>query len=152
MSILAKNKRAYFDYQIVEKFEAGIILLGHEVKAVKSGQVNLSGAYLVWKKNNNKSELYLIKAKIALYRLAGRIEDYNPERDRKILLNKTEINYLLGKSQVSGLTLIPLKMYTKRGLVKLEFAIAKGKKKYDKREDIKKKEVERRLRTLTKKY
>lgn len=151
MSILAKNKRAYFDYQIIEKFEAGLVLFGHEVKAAKDGQVNLSGSYLVWKKNNNKSELYLIKAKIALYRLAGKINDYNTERDRKILLNKTEINYLLGKSQISGLTLIPLKMYTKRGLVKLEFAIAKGKKKYDKREDIKKKEIERRLRTLTKK-
>lgn len=151
MSILAKNKRAYFDYQIIEKFEAGLVLFGHEVKAAKDGQVNLSGSYLVWKKNNNKSELYLIKAKIALYRLAGKVDDYNTERDRKILLNKTEINYLLGKSQISGLTLIPLKMYTKRGLVKLEFAIAKGKKKYDKREDIKKKEIERRLRTLTKK-
>lgn len=150
MSILAKNKRAYFDYQIIEKFEAGLVLFGHEVKAAKDGQVNLSGSYLVWKKNNNKSELYLIKAKIALYRLAGKVDDYNTERDRKILLNKTEINYLLGKSQISGLTLIPLKMYTKRGLVKLEFAIAKGKKKYDKREDIKKKEIERRLRTLTK--
>jgi SsrA-binding protein len=150
MPTLAKNKRANFDYQLIETYEAGLMLLGHEVKAVKAGQVNLSGSYVSWKNKNNKSELYLVKAQISPYKFAGNLEDYDPKRDRKLLLNKREINHLIGKTQESGLTLIPVKIYTKRGLIKLEFALAKGKKKYDKREDIKKKEIDRQMRTLTK--
>lgn len=150
MPILAKNKRASFDYELIEKYEAGLMLLGHEVKAVKDGQVNLSGAYIAWKNINNKSELYLVKAQISPYRLAGKLDDYNPKRDRKLLLNKSEISHLIGKTKQTGLTLIPVKIYTKRGLIKLEFALAKGKKKYDKREDIKRKELDRQTRTLTK--
>ncbi len=150
MPILAKNKRAHFDYELIETYEAGLMLLGHEVKAVKDGQVNLSGAYIAWKNKNNKSELYLVKAQISQYKFAGNLNDYNPKRDRKLLLNKREINHLIGKTQESGLTLIAVKIYTKRGLIKLEFALAKGKKKYDKREDIKRKELDRQMRTLTK--
>jgi len=150
MPILAKNKRANFDYELIEKYEAGLMLLGHEVKAAKDGHVNLSGAYVSWKNNNNKSELYLVKAQISPYRLAGKLDDYNPKRDRKLLLNKSEISHLIGKTKQAGLTLIPVKIYTKRGLIKLEFALAKGKKKYDKREDIKRKELDRQTRTLTK--
>lgn len=151
MPTLAKNKRANFDYELIEKYEAGLMLLGHEVKAVKDGQVNLSGSYISWKNKQRKYELYLVKAQISPYRFAGSLDDYNPKRDRKLLLNKKEINYLIGKTQETGLTLIPVKIYTKRGLIKLEFAIAKGKKKHDKREDIKRKELDRQMRTLTKK-
>ncbi len=151
MPTLAKNKRASFDYELIEKYEAGLMLLGHEVKSAKDGQINLSGSYVSWKKQKDKNELFLVKAQISPYKFAGKLEDYNPKRDRKLLLNKKEINYLLGKTQQAGLTLIPVKIYTKRGLIKLEFALAKGKKKFDKREDIKRKEIERQTRTLTKK-
>ncbi len=150
MPILAKNKRASFDYQLIEKYEAGLVLFGQEVKAAKAGQVNLSGAYISWKKDKGQAELYLIKAQISPYQLAGKLDDYNPQRDRKLLLSKKELNHLIGKTQTAGLTLIPVKMYTKRGLIKLELALARGKKKFDKREDLKKKELDRQARTLTK--
>jgi SsrA-binding protein len=151
MPILAKNKRANFDYHLLEKYEAGLVLFGQEVKSAKAGQANLSGSYIIWKKEKKEPELYLIKAQISPYRLAGKLLDYNPQRDRKLLLTKKELNQLIGKTQTAGLTLIPVKMYTKRGLIKLELALAKGKKKYDKREDLKKKELDRQTRTLTKK-
>jgi len=151
MPVLAVNKRANFDYEIKEKFEAGIVLLGHEVKSVKTGHINLRGSYLTFKKSKKGlSELYLINAYIPLYKHAGSIKDYNPTRARKLLVKKKEIKYLTGKKQQQGLTLVPLKIYTKHSLIKLEFAIGRGKKKTDKRETIKKREVDRKIRTLTK--
>jgi len=104
MPILAKNKKAHFDYQLIETYEAGLVLFGHEVKAAKSGQVSLTGSYIIWKNIDSQPELYLTKAQISLYSLAGRIDDYNPQRDRKILLNKSEINRLIGKTKEAGLT------------------------------------------------
>jgi SsrA-binding protein len=95
-------------------------------------------------------ELYLINAHVPQYKFAAQVKSYDPYRARKLLLKKREVEYLIGKKQEQGLTLIPLKLYTKRSLIKLEFAIAKGKKKYDKREAIKKRDVERQIRTLTK--
>ena len=143
MSVLASNKKAYFEYQILEKFESGISLLGQEVKSIKTGRINLSGSYVTLK----KEEVFLIGANIPPYQQKNAPDDYNPERPRKLLLRKKEIKYLLGKIKQKNLTLIPLKVYTKkRSIIKIEIAIAKGKKKHDKREAIKKKEAKREIR------
>jgi len=151
MPTLAINKRANFDYDIKEKFTAGVVLLGHEVKSVKTGHINLKGSYVTLKKSKKVlPELYLINAHIPLYKHAGTVKNYDPTGPRKLLLKKNEIKHLIGKKQEQGLTLVPLKMYTKRSLIKLEFGIGKGKKKVDKREMIKKKEVDRKMRTLIK--
>lgn len=151
MPILAVNKRANFDYEVLANYEAGIVLLGQEVKSVKTGHVSLKGSFVVAKAGKNKlPELYLINAHIPPYKFASNLKNYDPYRARKLLLKKKELEYLVGKKQEQGLTLVPLKLYTKRSLVKLEFAIAKGRKKYDKREVIKKRDTERQMRTLTK--
>jgi SsrA-binding protein len=152
MSVLAINKRANYDYEIIEKYEAGLMLLGHEVKSVKTGHINLRGSYATIKNVKGKElpELYLINAHIPLYKYAGTVKDYDPYRSRKLLLKKNEIKHLIGKKQEQGLTLVPIKIYTRRGFVKIEFGIGKGKKKIDKRELIKKREMDRKIRTLTK--
>lgn len=144
MSTLAKNKKAYFDYEILDTFEAGMVLLGQEVKSIKSGRISLGGSYVVFKDN----ELYLIGANIPPYQPKNAPSDYNAERSRKLLLKKSEIKYLIGKTKQKGLTLIPLKVYTKKGRIKLEFAIAKGRKKFDKRELKKKQEFRREKRRV----
>ncbi|MDD5071239.1 MAG: SsrA-binding protein SmpB [Patescibacteria group bacterium] len=152
MPILAVNKRASFDYNIGDKYEAGIILAGHEVKSVKTGHISLKGSYVTLKQTqkNKQPQVYLINAHIPLYKHAGTIADYDSTRPRQLLLNKKEIKHLVGKRQEQGLTLVPLKIYTKHSFVKLEFGLGRGKKKYDKRETIKKREVDRKIRTLTK--
>ena len=141
MRILAENKKAYFNYHILEKFEAGISLIGQEVKSIKSGRINLAGSYVVLK----DSQVFLIGANIPPYQPKNAPPDYNPERSRKLLLKKSEIKYLIGKVKQKGLTLVPLKVYAKRGKIKLEFGVTKGKKKVDKRELIKKREVKREM-------
>jgi len=141
MKVLTENKKAYFDYQILEKFDAGLVLLGTEVKSIKLGRINLAGSYVVFK----GEELYLIGAKIPPYQPKNAPPDYEPERSRKLLLNKAEIKKLIGKTKQKGLTLIPLKVYTKHAKIKLEFGIGRGKKKIDKRESIKKREAEREI-------
>lgn len=152
MKVLAVNKRAGFDYEISQKFEAGVVLLGHEAKSVKTGHVSLKGSFVTVRSAKGKSlpELYLVNAHIPLYKHASTIKDYEPTRSRKLMLKKKEIQYLIGKKQEQGLTLVPIKMYTKHSFVKLEFGVGKGKKKYDKREAIKKRELDRKVRTLTK--
>lgn len=150
MPTLAINKRGRFDYEIADTFEAGLVLVGHEVKSIKTGHVSLKGSYVTVKSSDNKAELFLINAHIPLYDKVGKAIEYEPTRPRKLLLHKNEINKLIGKKQEQGLTLVPLKIYTKRSLIKLEFGIGRGKKKVDKRQDIKKRETERQLRTLTK--
>lgn len=150
MSTLAHNRRASFDFELLENYEAGLVLSGQEAKSAKAGQVNLNGAYVSLKTENGAPTAYLLGAHIAPYKFAGNLTDYDPIRERKLLLSKRELGRLQGKIQEKGLTLIPLKMYTKRSFVKLEFALGKGKKKFDKRESIKKREVDRQLRTLTK--
>jgi SsrA-binding protein len=152
MKILAINRRANFDYEILEKYEAGLVLFGHEVKSVKTGHINLEGSFLVIRSigNNKLPEFFLINAYIPLYKQAAGVKNYNPERPRKALLKKNEISHLLGKKKEQGLTLVPLKIYTKRSFIKLEFGIGRGKKKIDKRETIKKREIQRQVRTLTK--
>ena len=141
MRVLAENKKAYFNYAVLEKFEAGISLVGQEVKSIKTRGVNLAGSYVVIK----EEEVFWIGAKIPAYQPKNAPSDYNPERSRKLLLKKTEIKYLIGKVKQKGLTLIPLRLYTKNGKIKLEFGIVKGKKKIDKRELIKKRETEKEM-------
>lgn len=151
MSILARNKRANYDYEISQTYEAGLVLLGHEVKSVKTGHISLKGSFITVKQNDRGLPgLFLINAHIPKYAKASTVLEYDPYRSRKLLLKKSQIKYLIGKKQEQGLTLVPTKMYTKRGLIKIEFGIGRGKKKIDKRETIKKRETERKIRTLTK--
>ena len=143
------NKQAFHSYEILDKLEVGLVLLGHEVKSVKAGQISLKGAY-VSIRNNPKPELFLINSNIAKYPKAGPLPDHNPERERKLLINKSELNKLIGKLEQAGLTIVPLKVYTKRNLVKLSIGLAKGKKLYQKKEDKKKKDVEKEIRRAVK--
>jgi SsrA-binding protein len=145
---IIENKKAYFNYQILEKIEAGISLIGQEVKSVKSGRINLAGSYVVLRgtARGKQPEVFLIGANIPPYQPKNAPPDYNPERSRKLLLNKSEIKSLIGKVKQRSLTLVPLRVYTKRGKIKLEFGIARGKKKIDKRELIKKRETEREMK------
>lgn len=139
---LAENRRAYYDYQILETYEAGLVLRGYEVKAIKTGHVSLRGSYVVIK----NGQVYLINAVIPPYQPANTPDNYDPERSRKLLLKQSEINSLIGKSKQKGLTLVPLRLYTKRGKIKIEFALGRGKRKIDKREEIKKREFKRRIK------
>jgi len=141
MPSLADNKKAFYDYEILEKFEAGIILIGTEVKSIKGGRINLAGSYIVPKDN----EFFMINANVPPYQPKNAPSDYDPLRSRKILLRKKEIEHLLGKVKERGLTLLPLNVYTKGGKIKLEFGLAQGKKKIDKRETIKRREAEREI-------
>jgi len=149
MKTFAENKKAYFKYKILEKIEAGISLIGQEVKSIKLGRINLTGSYVVVK----NEEIYLIGCNVPAYQPKNAPKDYNSERSKKLLLKKSEIKQLIGKTQQKGLTLIPLKVYAKKGIIKIEFGIAKVLKKVDKREKIKKKDVERTIeRALRKKF
>lgn len=144
MPTLAYNKRAGFDYELLEKFEAGLLMRGHEVKSVKTGHISLKEAFVTIK----GSELYLTNAHIPPYKHAGKLPNYDPARPRKLLLKKSEIKRIIGKARTEGLTLVPVRVYTKRRYLKLEFAIAKGKKEYDKRQKIAKREAERGIRRM----
>jgi SsrA-binding protein len=146
MKIFAINKRAGFDYEILEKYEAGLMLKGFEVKAVKTGHISLKGSFVTIHGN----ELFLTNANIPLQPFSQGIKDYDPSRSRKLLVKKSEIKYLRGKSDIKGLTLVPIKVYTKNRLLKLEFGLGKGKKEYDKRDKIQKREDERRMRRVLK--
>lgn len=139
MSEYATNPKANFDYEILETIEAGIVLEGHEVKSIKTGKASIKGSYA----KILNGEPFLIGAIISPYQPANTPKTYDPQRSRKLLLSKKEISKLIGLAQSQGLTLVPLKFYSKKGLVKLLIGIAKGKKKYDKRETIKKKDVAR---------
>lgn len=139
MAEYATNPRANFNYEILETIEAGIVLEGHEVKSVKTGKASIKGSYV--KIYNN--EPFLVGATVSPYQPANTPKNYDPQRSRKLLLSKQEISKFIGLSQSQGLTLIPLKFYDKRGKIKLLIGVAKGKKKYDKRETIKKKDLAR---------
>lgn len=151
MPVINTNRKATYDYEILDRYEAGLVLHGYEVKSIKTGHVSLKGAYVTIKTGKKKlPEMYLINAHIPLYAKASTITHYDPTRPRKLLLKKKQIEHLLGKKKEQGLTLVPTKIYTKRSLVKLEFAVGKGKKKIDKREAIKKREVDRNIRSAAK--
>ena len=136
MTDYANNPKANFDYEILETIEAGIVLKGDKVKAIKNGKASIKGYYA--KIINN--ELFLIGTTISPYQAANTPKEYDPQKSRKILISKKQISKLIGLSHSQGLTLVPLKLYGKKGLVKILIGVARGKKKYDKREAIKKRE------------
>lgn len=139
MKALISHKRATFDFEILETFEAGISLLGTEVKSIRNGQGKLEGGHVIVR----GGEVFLVGASIPAYQKANMKKDYDPERPRKLLLTQKEIEILDIKSERQGLTIVPLKLYNKGHKLKLEIAIARGKKKHDKRESIKKRDTER---------
>jgi SsrA-binding protein len=141
MKVYSENKKAGFDYNVLEKFQAGMVLFGQEVKSIKTGHINLSGSYVAIR----NGETFLVGVKVPPYQPNNAGADYGEERQKKLLLNKKEIDYLIGKTKVKGFSLIPLKIYDNNGRIKLEFGLAKGKKKYDKKEKIKKRDIEREI-------
>lgn len=134
---IAQNKKAYLEYEILEKFEAGIVLAGEEIKAIRSGRINLNSTFCRIS-DNSATVLNMHIANVA-----------EPERTRKLLLHKTEIVSLWGKTQQKGFSLIPLALYLKKGKAKLEVALCRGKKIYDHRETIKKKDLNRQIEQET---
>lgn len=145
------NKKALHDYFILDRFETGIVLKGTEVKSLRCGRVNLRDSYA----SIDNGEIFLSNCHIGHYE-CGNINNHDPLRKRKLLLHKKEISRLTGKTKEKGLSLIPLKIYFKNGIAKLELGVAKGKKLYDKRQAIKKKtadrEMDRAMREKNKKY
>lgn len=143
--LIAKNPNAYHNYNIVDKIECGIVLTGTEIKSIRKGKVNLKDSFA----NIKNGECFAIGIHISPYEL-GNIFNKDPLRDRKLLLNRSEINKLIGKVQTKGYSLVPISLYFKGSLVKLELGIGKGKKLYDKRADIAKKDAERRMQIAMK--
>tara|TARA_Y100001970_G_scaffold254716_1_gene330731 strand:- start:2 stop:472 length:471 start_codon:yes stop_codon:yes gene_type:complete len=129
LKIICLNRKARFNFFFEEIYEAGIILKGSEIKSVRNGKVNIADSYAVEK----DGEIYLINSHISSYKQASYV-DHNPVAERKLLLNKREINKVIGKMQREGFTLIPTRMYFKKGKAKIEIAVAKGKKQFDKRQ------------------
>jgi SsrA-binding protein len=142
---LADNRKAGFDYHILETFEAGLALLGSEVKAIREGKVNLRESYC----RLELGEAFLFGAHIGQYSHDS-FGAHDPIRKRKLLLNRSELNKLLGKTTEKGLTIVPLRLYFKNGRVKAAIALAKGKKSYDKRETVRRREAERETRAAVK--
>ena len=145
--IICLNRKASFNYFFIELLEAGIVLKGSEVKSLRDGKGSIADSYAV----DNNGELYLINSHIPLYRQSS-YNNHDPKGDRKLLLNKKEINKLIGRINQEGLTLIPTKLYFVKGKVKVEIAVAKGKKLYDKRVNIKNREIKRDLDRLNKSF
>jgi len=139
MGVILSHKRVHFDFDILETFEAGISLLGTEVKSLRSGHGKLEGGYVIVR----GAEAFLVGASIPAFQKKNVSPSYDPERARKLLLSKKEIAEIELKSEKQGLTAVPLKLYSKGPLVKLEIGIARGKKKQDKRESIKSRDVKR---------
>jgi SsrA-binding protein len=143
----AKNRKALHDFFVEEEFEAGISLTGDEVKSIKNGQANLKGAYL----EISNSEAYIRDMDISKYKQSSN-QKYESKRKRKILLHKKEIEKLELNLQKSGLTAIPLELYAKKGKIKIKIGVMKGKKFYDKREDLKKKDQKREIEKMIKNF
>lgn len=146
MPTIAVNKQALHDYAILNRLEAGLVLSGQEVKSVRKGQVNLKGSYAVV----TNGEIFLLNAHISPYAQAGPLPTYDPTRSRKLLLKGKEITRLIGQLQQKGLTLLPLSLYTKGTRIKVELGLGRGKKQFEKREVLKKRAVEREIRTSLK--
>jgi len=143
IKIIATNRKAHFEYSVLSKYEAGIVLKGTEVKSLRDSKVNIQDSYGRIKND----EVWLINSNISEYKF-GNINNHDPLRDRKLLLNKREIRKIKQELLEKGLTLVPLKIFFSGSHVKVEIAIARGKKIYDKRESIKKRETERKLKRL----
>jgi SsrA-binding protein len=141
MKTLIQNRRAKFDYEITETFESGIVLLGKEVKSIKNGQARLDGSYAFI----GNGEMTILNMYISPYQPKNTMGAVEPDRSRKLLLRKKEINYLIGKLKEKRFALVPLKVYLKKGKIKLELGLGRGKTKIDKRETIKKREAKREM-------
>lgn len=146
MKVIVENRKAYHDYEILDTYEAGIVLKGSEVKSIKQGRVSIKEAYA----EVRNGEIYIVGMHVTPYE-KDKISHLDPVRPRKLLLHKYEIKRLIGKTQEKGLTLIPLKIYLKNNLIKVLLGLARGKKKYEKREEIKKRILEREIRRALKK-
>ncbi len=142
---ISQNRKAYRDYHILETVEAGIVLTGSEIKSIRAGKVSLGEAYAA----AQDGEIFLLNAHIARYEPASQ-DNHEPRRPRKLLLHRDEIYELMGKVQEKGFTLVPLKLYIKNGIAKVELGLAKGKKMYDKREAIARRDAERDMERATK--
>jgi len=139
MATYIRNKKATFNYEILETFEAGVVLFGYEVKAIRSGKASLVGAYIILKEDG----AYLKGATVSFYQEKNTPDSYNPERERKLLLSKKELLKLEKELNTAGLTIVPISLYSKNSKIKLEIALVRGKKKVDKRETLKKRDVKR---------
>ena len=138
--VVAQNKKAYHDYFIEETYEAGIVLQGTEIKSIRGGRVNLKDSYA----RIHNGEMFLYSMHVSPYEQGNRY-NHDPLRTRKLLLHKKQINTLIGETKEAGYALVPLKVYLKNGFAKVLIGLAKGKKKYDKREDLKQKEAKREI-------
>lgn len=141
------NRKAHFDYEIIDTFEAGIVLTGTEIKSIRQGKANLKDSYAIVR----KEELYLLNMHISAYEQGNRF-NHDEDRTRKLLMHKKEILKLRDKVEMEGFTLVPLKLYFKNNKAKILLGLAKGKKDYDKREAIKKKDIDRQVAKELKKY
>ena len=141
MTVLIDNRKAHFNYEIVDKYEAGIELHGFEVKSIKGGRAILAGAFAIVR----DGEAYLMNMQIPPYQMGNTPIGYDPTRTRKLLLSKKQIREIAPSDNMKGLTLVPLSLYSKGRLIKVELAVVKGKKNYDKRETIKKRETDREI-------
>jgi SsrA-binding protein len=144
-SSIAENRKAFHDFHLLETFEAGVVLLGTEVKAIREGRVNLRDSFA----RVEDGEVFLYNVNISSYSHRG-YADHEPLRRRKLLLHRDEIRKLIGKTVEKGMTLVPVRLYFKNGKVKVAVSLAKGKKEYDKRETIKRREVDRETRAAIK--
>ncbi len=134
------NRKAHFNYQITEEIEAGIVLFGSEIKSIRSGKINISEAYITEK----NGEIFLINANISEYKMANQF-NHSPKRERKLLLHRKQINKIIGKINIDGFSVVPVKIFfNQRGFIKVIIGIGKGKKLYDKRETIKNRDENRR--------
>ncbi len=141
-----ENRKAHFNYEFMDKYEAGIELLGTEVKSIRGGQISLEGAFVIVR----GGECFLINANIPPYQPSNASKDYDPLRNRKLLLTKDEIKELAGSEKNKSLTIVPISVYNKGKKIKVQIVLAKGKKKFDKRESIKKRDTDREIRRSTK--
>ncbi len=142
MSNYAENKKAYFNYEVLDKYEGGIELLGSEVKSIRAGKISFEGAFIIVR----GGEVFLINANIQPYQVKNTDKNYDPLRNRKILVTKKEIQELGDTEKNKSLTIVPLALYSKGSKIKISFALMRGKKKFDKRETIKKRETDRIIR------
>ena len=142
MPTLVDYKKAHFDYEVMEKFEAGIELLGFEVKSLKKGQGSLEGSYVIVR----GGEAYAMNVFVPPYQEKNTPKDYEPRRNRRLILHRTEIARLADLESGKGLTIVPISIYNKGQLIKVSVAVVRGKKKFDKRETIKKRETDRSVR------
>jgi SsrA-binding protein len=146
MPTLIRNKKATFNHELLERFEAGIELFGFEVKSVRNGRGKLEGGHVLVR----GGEAYLVGASIPAFQVKNAPKSFDPERPRRLLLNRKELNALIGLEGTKGLTIVPISLYTKGRTIKLEIASARGKKQYDKREDIKKRDTGRAIQRVMK--